>query len=217
MINWNMAMSDELAAQIFSSVGQVSALGCAILLALLSAAAWFDVRLHRIPNKLVFGGALLALLLHLVLPQGAGFVSTMPGGLGLLDALAGLGIGLGVFFPLYCLHVMGAGDVKLMAMVGAYLGSEQIWGALFGVALAGGLLAIVIALRRGVFLRMLRNIQSGCYGSLSESMMGGLPTIEFGTQSAAKLPYGVAIALGTLGYLAWQASSVGIIHLGGQP
>ncbi len=213
MIDWNMAMSDAMAARIFSSVWQVGGLGCAILLALLAAAAWFDVRLHRIPNKLVFAGALVALLLHLVLPQGAGFVSTMPGGLGLLDALAGLGIGLGVFLPLYCLHVMGAGDVKLMAMVGAYLGSEQIWGALFGVALAGGVLAMVIALRRGIFVRVLRNIQAGLYGSLSQVLMGGMPTFDYSAQPTAQLPYGVAIALGTLGYLTWQASSVGLIHL----
>ncbi len=131
-------MSEELAAQIFSSTRQIAWVGVVPLLALLLAATWFDVRSHRIPNKLVFWGALAGVLLHVALPEGRGFISSLPGGLGFLDALAGLGIGLAVFLPVYLLRAMGAGDVKLMAMVGAFLGPEQIWGAMLGVALAGG-------------------------------------------------------------------------------
>ena len=202
-------MSDELAAQIFSSTRQLAWVGLLPLATLLLAAAWFDVRSHRIPNKLVFCGALVAVLLHVVLPHGWGFISVLPGGLGFLDALAGLGIGLAAFFPLYLLRAMGAGDVKLMAMVGAFLGPQQIWGALFGVAVTGGALAIIVALRQGVFSRMLHNIRLIFYGSLIQVATGGMPTMEAGAAPAAKLPYGLAIAVGTLAYLAWRASSVG--------
>ena len=204
-------MSEELAAQIFSSTRQIGWVGTVPLLALLLAATWFDVRSHRIPNKLVFWGALAGVLLHVALPQGWGFISVLPGGLGLLDALAGLGIGLAVFLPVYLLRAMGAGDVKLMAMVGAFLGPEQIWGAMLGVALAGGVLAIVVALRQGVFVRMLHNIRLMLYGSLLQVVMGGMPSVESGSPPAAKLPYALAIALGTSGYLAYKASSVGFI------
>jgi len=204
-------MSEELAAQIFSSTRQIAWVGAVPLLGLLLAATWFDVRSHRIPNKLVFWGALAGVLLHVTLPQGQGFISVLPGGLGFLDALAGLGIGLAAFLPVYLLRAMGAGDVKLMAMVGAFLGPEQIWGAMFGVVLAGGVLAIVVALRQGVFVRMLHNIRLMLSGSLFQVVTGGMPTVESGSPPAAKLPYGLAIALGTLSYLAYKALSVGFI------
>lgn len=204
-------MSEELAAQIFSSTRQVACMGVVPLVALLLAATWFDVRSHRIPNTLVFWGALAGILLNVTLPQGRGFISVLPGGLGFLDALTGLGIGLAVFLPVYLLRAMGAGDVKLIAMVGAFLGPAQIWGAMFGVALAGGILALMVALRQGVFVRMLQNIRLMLYGSLFQVVAGGMPTVESGSPPAAKLPYGLAIALGTFGYLAYKAIGVGLI------
>jgi prepilin peptidase CpaA len=165
-------MSDDIAASIFSSTQQVLWIGIVPLLLLLLGAAWSDAQSRRIPNRLVFGGALLAVALHLALPAGAGFMSLLPGGLGLLGALEGLLIGLGVFFPLYLLRAMGAGDVKLMAMVGAFLGPAQIWGALLGVALIGGVLAIVVALMEGVLWRMLQNVRSILYGGAMQLATG---------------------------------------------
>ena len=174
-----------------------------LVAAFVVVAAIFDVRTHRIPNWLVLLGAVTCFAGQMIQPALLGF--------GMAGALKGIAVGFALLLPLYLLRATGAGDVKLMAMVGAYLGSPQIWGALFGIALAGGLLAVAVALRRGVFLRMLQNIQSGFYGSLSQTLMGELPTMGLSTQPAAQLPYGVAIALGTLGYLAWQADSVGLI------
>ncbi len=78
----------------------------------------------------MFFGAGLGLLLNSVLPEGYGFVSSLPGALGLWKALAGLGLGLLIMLPLYMLRALGAGDVKLMAMVGAFLGPNATIGAI---------------------------------------------------------------------------------------
>ena len=62
-------------------------------------------------------------------------------------AALGLFVGLAVFFPLFALGAMGAGDVKLMAAVGAWIGAKPIlYVALYG-SVAGGVLALVVAVR----------------------------------------------------------------------
>src|SRR4051794_15864624 len=89
-----------------------------LLCALLLNAIWNDVKSHRIPNRLVFIGAGMGLLLNTVLPEGYGFISALPGALGFWRALVGLGLGILILLPLYMMRGMGAGDVKLVAMVG---------------------------------------------------------------------------------------------------
>lgn len=109
------------------------------LLVLLGIAAVLDVRFRRIPNLLTAGGLLLGLAL--------GFADGRVDGL--LESVAGAGTGLLLFLPLYALGVMGAGDVKLLASAGSFLGFPAIvWGALC-TAIAGGVLAAaVLAARR---------------------------------------------------------------------
>lgn len=201
-------MNEEIAALIFGNTRQVAWSGLGPLLFLLLLAAWSDARSHRIPNRLVFGGALLGVVLHLVLPAGEGLVAALPGRLGGPAAVGGLLIGLAAFLPLYLLRAMGAGDVKLMAMVGAFLGPRDVLGALLCVALAGGLLSIAVALRRGVLRAMLRNIRLLAQGGAMAATAGTLPDFA-GLQPSARLPYGVAIAAGTAGYLLYRISQLG--------
>ena len=169
------------------------------LLLLLLAGAWSDIRSRRIPNVLIFPGALVGVLLHAVLPQEMG-------GLGVLGSLAGLGTGLALLLPLYLLRVMGAGDVKLMAMTGAFLGAQATAGALLCVLLAGGVLALGAALYRGKLEVLWRNLNVMLLGALAGGSMTGLPMSgnngEDAGGSAGTLPYGVAIATGTMAYLA---------------
>src|SRR5512146_2921662 len=92
-----------------------------VMASLLLAAVRKDVRHHRIPNSLVFSGAALGILLNVLMPEGAGFAAGyIPGGGGLLYAVGGFAIGMAALLPMYLLRAMGAGDVKLMAMVGAF-------------------------------------------------------------------------------------------------
>ena len=85
-----------------------------------AAIAWSDWQLRRIPNSLVAAGFTVALL-------GLVFQGQTLFGIGPSQSLFGAAIGLLVFLPLYMLKIMGAGDVKLFAAIGALCGP---WGLL---------------------------------------------------------------------------------------
>ena len=172
---------------------------------LLLAAVREDVRYHRIPNSFVFWGAGLGILLNIFMPEGFGFASQLPGGVGFLRAMEGLAIGLAALLPMYLLRVMGAGDVKLMAMVGGFLGPEDVLGAILATFLAGGVLSLGYAWKIGVLRRTLQNIRFILYSSAVKIAGGNAPTLEDAPETAGKFPYAVAIAVGTLGYLAWKS------------
>ena len=180
----------------------IATLVISLLCALLLAAVWTDVKSRRIPNRLVLLGMVSGLLLNIVLPQGYGFISALPGALGLWKALAGLGLGFTIMFPMYILRAMGAGDVKLMAMVGAFLGPNAIIGAILVTFIVGGVLSLVVVLRKGTFGLLIDNLRTMLMGSFIKStVLHELPTIDAASVSAGKMPYGVAIALGTFTYI----------------
>jgi prepilin peptidase CpaA len=175
-----------------------------IMSILLGVAAWEDIKHHRIPNRIVLIGVVLGLMFNGLLPQGWGFNSPVPGGLGWLAALTGLGMGLVVLLPFYWLRAIGAGDVKLMAMVGAFLGPGQVLGALLGTFLVGGVMALAIALRAGAMIRLLENVKFLLLEGVMKVSTGQMPTMEDLPQSVGKQPYAVAIAVGTLGWMVWR-------------
>lgn len=175
-----------------------------ILFILLGLAALQDIKQHRISNRIVLVGIILGFMCNGLLPQGLGFNSPAPGGLGWLAALMGVGIGLAVLLPFYWLRAMGAGDVKLMAMVGAFLGPSQVLGALLATFLIGGVMALVMALRAGAILRLLGNVKFLLLDGVVKMSTGQVPTMNDMSPSVGKLPYAVAIAVGTLGYLVWR-------------
>lgn len=162
-----------------------------LLLLFLSGAVVTDVRARLIPNPLVLAGACTGLLAASLLPDGVGF----------LRALGGLALGLALFLPAYALRAMGAGDVKLMAMAGAFLGYPAIFEAALWVLLMGGVLALVFALRRGVARRMAGNLREMLFSAAASVQIRTLPDFSAGPQTAARLPYAVAIALGVAAFL----------------
>jgi prepilin peptidase CpaA len=94
---------------------------------------------------------------------------------------------------------MGAGDVKLMAMTGAFLGLHDTLWALLATFVAGGVLSIVFALRSHSLRRLFGNLALLAQGA---ALGGGLRANTADTRaSVGTLPYGVAIAGGTIGYL----------------
>lgn len=173
----------------------------ALLSALLLLASWQDAKSHRIPNKLVFSGAALGLMLNSFLPEGFGFTSQLPGAIGFFSALAGLGIGLGILLPFYMLRTLGAGDVKLMAMVGAFVGPDAVISIILVTFLIGGLLAIIIAMKKGVFKEMFGNLKQMAIGSYFKLALHEMPTVDDMPQTAAKMPYAIAIAAATFVYI----------------
>jgi prepilin peptidase CpaA len=179
----------------------VEILTTALLLLFLAAAVITDLRARIIPNALVLTGALTGALLAALHPQG----------IGLLPAMGGLALGLAIFLPLYLLRAMGAGDVKLMAMTGAFLGASAVAEAALWVLLTGGALALVFALRRGVARRMAANLREMFFSAAASVQTRSLPDFSAGPQTAARLPYAVAIALGVAAFLLARHLGFGLI------
>lgn len=173
----------------------------ALLVVLLMLAAFIDVRTYRIPNWLTVGGAIVGLAL------GAAVQWRLLGPLwafdGLLWSLGGLAAGLALMLPMYALRVMGAGDVKLMAMAGAFLGLGQVVPAVLCVFVAGGVLAVGYALWRRAFGRMTANVADIVQSMAFAAMVGHRPVGAIGARlSVGSLPYGVSICGGTVAWLA---------------
>lgn len=166
---------------------------------LLSAAASVsDIRSGRIPNRLVLLGLLSGLGLAYVLGAGGwGFA----GGAGLLAALQGLLAGALLLLPLYLLRLLGAGDVKLMAALGALLGWPGVgWLAALSL-LAAGLLALLLALRWGIAGRALRHVRDALWGgALWLAAGGGVRQALQVPLSGRRSPHAVAVLLGVLVY-----------------
>ena len=80
-----------------------------------------DLRRRRIPNWLTFPGLGIALAA----------ATWAGGGSGLLAALLGAGLALAIFFPLFLLRCMGAGDAKALMVLGALWGPGTLLGGLW--------------------------------------------------------------------------------------
>jgi prepilin peptidase CpaA len=162
------------------------------LLLLVSFAAVNDLETRRIPNRLLLVSLACALLLRLF--------STHPGS-SLLAALGGMGTGLALFLPLYLLRGMAAGDVKMMAVVGAFTGPAEVFEIAVLSWCAGGVMAVLLVLvnrRLGLVMRNLGRMLRGV-------MMPGMGIAAPAEQtSAGSMPYGLAIAAGTIVFLVRQ-------------
>jgi prepilin peptidase CpaA len=154
-------------------------------LILASVACVTDVRSRRIPNVLTFGGAAAGLLFHAVYPGGAGWIPAAEGWL----------VGAAFLFIPFALGGLGAGDVKLLAALGAWLGPAEIIRAAVYAALAGGVLALVVALLRGYLRKALSNIW---FLLCHWSVVGVRPVPELSLEGSAgpRLAYAIPIFVG---------------------
>jgi len=114
-------------------------------------------------------------------------------------------VGLVLLLPAYAIGGMGAGDVKLMAMVGAFLGPVSALGAVLTTLVVGGVLALTVALWRGVLRHALSNVRFVLSQTMLKTLPGGVQ-LEAPPYSAGSLPYAVAIASGTLIHLIMERS-----------
>jgi prepilin peptidase CpaA len=145
------------------------------LLAILAVATFSDLRTRRIPNALSLGGAAFGLLVNVVNFGTPGAVA----------AVLGWSLCLACFFPLYFSGGTAAGDVKLMATVGAFLGPMN------------GLLACAVALAAGAALGSL------CMAWRSYATRLVAPAAQIKTLD--KIPYAGAIAVGAVAAVAQPA------------
>ena len=155
---------------------------------LLVIACVTGVRWRRIPN---------ALVVTLALTGFAFSVWVEPWLVGLGRAMGGLALGFGIWIVFYVIGAIGAGDVKLFAAAGAWLGPAATWRAALVGAAIGGVLAIVMLVRERRTRQGLENVMT----SISTRSMAVLATATGGSNSR-QLPYGVALACGAL-VVAW--------------
>jgi prepilin peptidase CpaA len=144
-----------------------------------------DLRSRRIPNVLTFGAAVAAFVYHVA----TGGVAAL--GQSALGWLAGLL----VFIVPFALRGLGGGDVKLVAALGAWVGpADAIWLAMY-TAIAGGVMAIVVAVAHGYLRSVIRNLMLLlCHWRVAG--LTALPEITLESSSAPKLAYAVPILVG---------------------
>jgi prepilin peptidase CpaA len=147
----------------------------------------FDLRTRRIPNWLTFGSAALALGFRLV-----------TGGLsGVEHGMLGWATGMAVLLAPFLLGGMGAGDVKLVAALGAWLGpGETLWMAIY-TSMAGAVMALIVSAWQGY----LRQAWSNVWLLLTHWRVSGLkpfPELTLAAGSGPRLAFAVPILAGTL-------------------
>jgi len=162
---------------------------CVIVLVIVTAST--DITARRIPNRVIALGFAAALAVQTWLHGPFA---------GPLEWLAGAACGFALLLPFYLLRGMAAGDVKLMLTIGAWVGAALTWRIVVATFLIGGVWSLAFALYTGRFARLLVNLRQLMSGGLSAPLrQANLNTTE--SISVGAIPYGVAIAAGTLGML----------------
>ena len=144
------------------------------------AATVIDLRTRRIPNELTAA----------MTGVGIALAATGASDVSVAASFLGFAVGLLLMMPGYGLGATGAGDVKLMAAVGAIVGPGLVVTAFLCTAIAGGVLAVVVAVHR-------RRLTATLTGTGRLIGSGGRQQIETATASN-KFAYGPAIAAGSL-------------------
>jgi prepilin peptidase CpaA len=162
----------------------------ACLVAFVIAVAVTDMTSRRIPNALTVAAALVGML--------SNFLAA--GGWALLASVLGLLLGLAMFLPFYLARGFGAGDVKAMAAVGAFLGPKGAFFAAAWILLAGALGGLALLLAHGGREAVKELFQRWSARAWLALYTGMPPQIAPPANDAAgrRFPYGLAIACGTL-------------------
>lgn len=157
-------------------------------------AAIIDGRSLKVPNWLT---------LHFAL--GGWVYAYWVGGAPLLGwSLVGAAVGLICLIPLYAIGGMGAGDVKLMAGIGAWIGPACTFWAFLWTAMAGGVMGLVMMATSGELARHLALTRT-----IGREVLTVRDPVALSERAARRkpsmmlLPYGIPIAVGTIAYLGW--------------
>lgn len=168
-------------------------LAASALTVVVIVAAWFDWRERRIPNALVFPAALMGLSLN----AARGWDGLWFGGKGLL-------IGFALLLIPYLLHAMGAGDVKFLAAIGAFVGGTGVVRVLLLALLVYPVLAVGFLIQQRKFaltMKRFAQLTSKLFGVFIPAFKLYAMQLEARDDpeiASATSPFGLAISLGTL-------------------
>jgi prepilin peptidase CpaA len=172
-----------------------------LLIVLVRIAGYYDIRFRRIPNWLVLPCILLGIALNSFLFEWAGLKSS----------LLGVGLAFIVYFPMYLLRGMGAGDVKLMAALGAWLGMPLTFYVFIASSLAAGVYAVVLIVLYRTLGETWVNIQIVWYRLVAVGRhLGAEDRVETAVARVDRrsriIPFAAMIALGifSLVALSWM-------------
>lgn len=156
-------------------------------LSVASVACIFDLRTQRIPNWLTLGAAGIALVFQVVVGGASGFA----------HCAGGWATGLALLIVPYALGGMGAGDVKLVGALGAWLGPfDTFWVAIY-TGIVGAGMAALVAGSEGYLGRAWRNV----WLLLTHWRLNGIrpfPELTLATSRGPRLAYAAPILVGTL-------------------
>jgi prepilin peptidase CpaA len=166
---------------------------CAVLIPGILLASWIDYSQRRVPNWLN-----LSLILLGFAAQACYF-----GWNGIGTGFAGMLVGFGLLIVPWMMHGMGAGDVKLMAAIGVWIGPLLTLYSFLAGAMIGGVAAVVMIVSTGR-LRMACNniglILAKC--SSRQTIFSEVGSAKSFGDTSQLLPYGVPLTAGTLVILA---------------
>ena len=174
----------------FSGIPVIAASALTVIVVL---AAWFDLRERRIPNALVFPAALAGIGLN-----------AARGWDGLWFSGKGLLIGFGLLFIPYLLRVMGAGDVKYLAAIGAFVGGTGVVRVLLLALLAYPILALGFLIQQRKFaltMKRFARLTSQIFGVFIPALRLYAAQLEANDNPAiasATSPFGLALSIGAL-------------------
>ncbi|WP_263356068.1 A24 family peptidase [Acidicapsa ligni] len=149
-------------------------------------AAIYDLAVRRIPNYLTGAGLVVGLIIHFSLDGWRGALTS-----GSAALIAGV-----IFFIFFMAGGMGGGDVKLMAAVACLSGLQNLAYLLILTSLAGGVMAVLMALMHGSLKHTIGNVFSLANHHLHKGLAPH-PNLNVDNNSTLRLPYGVAIAVGS--------------------
>jgi prepilin peptidase CpaA len=148
--------------------------------------AWGDLQSRRIPNYLVLITAL----------SGLGFQFGVQGWPGLAQGLLGLGVGFILMIPFYLKGGMGAGDVKALAALGAWLSPLATLFLFIYMGLAGIPFMLFFLWRQGELKAKAQQLWAGLVNRIRPPSTPSLTPTPPGASPAKGIPYAVAMALG---------------------
>jgi prepilin peptidase CpaA len=151
-------------------------------------AGLMDWRSRRIPNWLTVPGLLVGIAANSI-ASGLG---------GLKTSLLGAGLGLLLLLPFVFVRSLGAGDWKLAGALGAFAGPSILVDLLVVSVFVAGIMALGLVIYKRRLKETLRNI-GRLLGSLLTFRMPAAE-VSLDNPQSLKIPYGVALAVTTLGY-----------------